>query len=98
MSRSGEASRRPGHTPDPPPWTNRAPDPRRCPRTSGLWRQRGWDARLRPATEHRTMILGLILALASALATNVAFLFKHRGAVLAAPIRVRHPLRSAADL
>ena len=36
------------------------------------------------------MILGLILALASALATNVAFLFKHRGAVLAPPIRVRH--------
>src|SRR5512133_634869 len=50
------------------------------------------------ATEHRTMILGLILALASALATNVAFLFKHRGAVLAPPIRVRHPLRSAANL
>jgi hypothetical protein len=44
------------------------------------------------------MILGLILAVASALATNVAFLFKHRGAVLAPPIRVRHPLRSAADL
>ena len=44
------------------------------------------------------MILGLILALASALATNVAFLFKHRGAVLAPPIRVRHPLRSAAGL
>ena len=44
------------------------------------------------------MILGLILALASALATNVAFLFKHRGAVLAAPIRVRHPLRSAVGL
>jgi drug/metabolite transporter (DMT)-like permease len=44
------------------------------------------------------MILGLLLALASALATNVAFLFKHRGAVLVAPIRVRHPLRSAASL
>src|SRR5512132_2763039 len=44
------------------------------------------------------MILGLLLALASALATNVAFLFKHRGAVLAPPIRVRHPLRSAANL
>ena len=44
------------------------------------------------------MILGLILAVASALATNVAFLFKHRGAVLAPPIRVRHPLRSAAGL
>jgi drug/metabolite transporter (DMT)-like permease len=44
------------------------------------------------------VILGLILALASALATNVAFLFKHRGAVLAPPIRVRHPLRSAVGL
>jgi drug/metabolite transporter (DMT)-like permease len=44
------------------------------------------------------MILGLLLALASALATNVAFLFKHRGAVLAPPIRVRHPLRSAVGL
>jgi drug/metabolite transporter (DMT)-like permease len=41
---------------------------------------------------------GLILALASALATNLAFLFKHRGAVLAPPIRVRHPLRSAVGL
>ena len=44
------------------------------------------------------MIPGLTLALASALATNVAFLFKHRGAVLAPPIRVRHPLRSAVGL
>jgi drug/metabolite transporter (DMT)-like permease len=44
------------------------------------------------------VILGLILALASALATNVAFLFKQRGAVLAAPIRGRHPLRSAIGL
>ena len=44
------------------------------------------------------MILGLILALASAVATNLAFLFKQRGAVLAPPIRVRHPLRSAAGL
>jgi drug/metabolite transporter (DMT)-like permease len=44
------------------------------------------------------MIFGLLLALSSAVATNVAFLFKHRGAVLAPPIRVRHPLRSATDL
>jgi drug/metabolite transporter (DMT)-like permease len=44
------------------------------------------------------VIFGLILALASALATNIAFLFKHRGAVLVEPIRVRHPLRSAAAL
>jgi hypothetical protein len=44
------------------------------------------------------MILGLILALGSALAGNLGFLFKHRGVVVAPPIRVRHPLRSAADL
>ena len=44
------------------------------------------------------MILGLVLALAAALATNLAFLFKYRGAVRAEPIRVRHPLRGAAAL
>jgi drug/metabolite transporter (DMT)-like permease len=44
------------------------------------------------------VILGLILALASAAATNLGFLFKHRGAVLAPPIEVRHLLRSAAGL
>jgi drug/metabolite transporter (DMT)-like permease len=44
------------------------------------------------------MILGLLIALASALATNVAFLFKHRGATRAEPIAVRHPLRGAAAL
>ena len=44
------------------------------------------------------MIVGLTLALASALATNVAFLLKHRGAVLAPLVRGAHPLRSAAGL
>jgi drug/metabolite transporter (DMT)-like permease len=44
------------------------------------------------------VILGLVLAVASALGTNVAFLLKHRGAVLAPPIRIRHPLHTAADL
>ena len=44
------------------------------------------------------MIFGVILAIASALATNLAYLFKQRGAVLAPAIKVRHPLRSAADL
>jgi hypothetical protein len=44
------------------------------------------------------VILGLILALASAAATNLAFLFKHRGAVLAPPILVRRPLHSAVGL
>jgi drug/metabolite transporter (DMT)-like permease len=44
------------------------------------------------------VIAGLALALACAGATSIAFLFKHRGAVLAPPVEVRHPLRSAADL
>ncbi len=44
------------------------------------------------------MIAGLSLALACAVATNVAFLLKQRGAVLAPPVLVRHPLRSAAGL
>jgi hypothetical protein len=44
------------------------------------------------------MLVGLALALGSALGTNVAFLFKHRGAVLAPPVRARHPLRSAVGL
>jgi drug/metabolite transporter (DMT)-like permease len=44
------------------------------------------------------MLVGLALALGSAIATSVAFLFKHRGAVVAPPVRARHPLRSAIDL
>ncbi len=44
------------------------------------------------------VIPGLTLAVASAIATSVAFLLKQRGAVLAPPVRGRHPLRSAADL
>ena len=42
--------------------------------------------------------VGLICALLSALATNLAFLFKHRGAVAAPDVDMRHPLRSATDL
>ena len=44
------------------------------------------------------MIVGLALAVACAVGTSVAFLLKHRGAVLAPPVRVRHPLQSAVDL
>src|SRR5690242_14074760 len=44
------------------------------------------------------MIAGLALAVGSALGTNVAFLFKQRGAVLAPPVHGRHPLRSAVGL
>ena len=42
--------------------------------------------------------VGLICALLSALGTNLAFLFKHRGAVAAPDVAMRHPLRSAIDL
>jgi drug/metabolite transporter (DMT)-like permease len=44
------------------------------------------------------MLFGLILAVASAFGTNAGFLLKHRGAVLAPPIQLRHPVRSAAGL
>jgi drug/metabolite transporter (DMT)-like permease len=42
--------------------------------------------------------VGLICALLSALGTNLAFLLKHRGAVAAPDVDMRHPLRSAIDL
>ena len=42
--------------------------------------------------------VGLICALLSALGTNLAFLFKHRGAVAAPDVDMRHPVRSAIDL
>jgi drug/metabolite transporter (DMT)-like permease len=45
-----------------------------------------------------TLIFGILLALACALATNVGFLYKHRGACAAAPIDMKRPLRSARAL
>jgi drug/metabolite transporter (DMT)-like permease len=44
------------------------------------------------------MILGLSLALVGALATSVAFLLEHRGAIAAPAVDPRHPLRSATGL
>ena len=44
------------------------------------------------------LILGILLALACALATNVGFLFKHRGACEAAAVDYLHPLRTAKAL
>jgi drug/metabolite transporter (DMT)-like permease len=41
---------------------------------------------------------GILLALLCALATNVAFLLKHRGACAAPDVRLRHPVRSATGL
>ena len=45
-----------------------------------------------------TLQLGILLALLCALATNVGFLLKHRGACDAPPVSMRHPLASAASL
>jgi drug/metabolite transporter (DMT)-like permease len=45
-----------------------------------------------------TLQIGLLLALLCAFATNLAFLWKHRGAVAAPDIHMRHPLASAAGL
>ena len=45
-----------------------------------------------------TVQIGLLLALACAFATNLAFLWKHRGAVAAPEIHMSHPLESAAGL
>lgn len=44
------------------------------------------------------MTLGLGIALVSALGTNLSALLKARGAVLAQPVRARHPVRSVVDL
>jgi hypothetical protein len=45
-----------------------------------------------------TLFLGILLALACALATNVGFLYKHRGATEAPPVDMRRPLRTARSL
>ncbi len=43
-------------------------------------------------------MLGILLALACALTTNLGFLYKHRGARAAPPVDIRRPLRSARAL
>jgi drug/metabolite transporter (DMT)-like permease len=45
-----------------------------------------------------TIYIGILLALVCAFTTNLAFLYKHRGAVAAPAVHVSHPLRSARDL
>jgi drug/metabolite transporter (DMT)-like permease len=45
-----------------------------------------------------TIYLGILLALVCAFTTNLAFLYKHRGACAAPDVHVRHPLRSARGL
>jgi drug/metabolite transporter (DMT)-like permease len=45
-----------------------------------------------------TLYIGISLALVCALATNIGFLFKHRGACQVPSVDVRHPLRCARQL
>ena len=45
-----------------------------------------------------TPLLGILLAVACAFATNIGFLYKHRGVRKAAPVDFRHPIRSARSL
>src|SRR5437763_14079942 len=45
-----------------------------------------------------TVQVGIFLALLCALATNLGFLYKHRGACAAADVVWKHPLRSGASL
>jgi drug/metabolite transporter (DMT)-like permease len=45
-----------------------------------------------------TIYLGILLALFCAFTTNLAFLYKHRGACAAPAVHVNHPLRSARGL
>lgn len=45
-----------------------------------------------------TLQLGILLALLCAFATNLAFLYKHRGACTACKVEIRHPLRTARSL
>ena len=44
------------------------------------------------------LVLGLIFAVATAVATNLAFLWKHRGAVAAPAVSLRSPVRSVVQL
>jgi hypothetical protein len=45
-----------------------------------------------------TLYLGITFALLCALASNLAFLYKHRGACSAVRVDIRHPLRTAVSL
>jgi drug/metabolite transporter (DMT)-like permease len=45
-----------------------------------------------------TLIFGILLALACALATNIGFLFKHRGVCAAPAVDIRRPIKCAISL
>ena len=55
-------------------------------------------AEIAVGSPRRMEVVGLGLALASAFATNLGFLFRHRGAVAAPDVVARRPLRSAIAL
>jgi multidrug transporter EmrE-like cation transporter len=44
------------------------------------------------------LLLGILLAFVCAFASNLAFLYKHRGACSACAVDIRHPLRTAGSL
>ena len=45
-----------------------------------------------------TLNLGILLALACAVATQLGFLYKHKGANAAPAVDIRHPLRTVKEL
>src|SRR3954464_5245259 len=45
-----------------------------------------------------TLQLGILLALLCAVATNLGFFYKHRGACAAPPVDIKHPAKSAKAL
>ena len=45
-----------------------------------------------------TLLFGILLAVACALATNVGFLYKHRGVCAAPPVNIRRPVHCAISL
>src|SRR4051794_13669709 len=47
---------------------------------------------------HVSLNLGILLAFACAIATQLGFLYKHKGANEAPTVDIRHPLRSARQL
>ena len=51
-----------------------------------------------PTDLHLSLNLGILLALGCAIATQLGFLYKHRGANEAPCVDIRHPLRSGASL
>ena len=45
-----------------------------------------------------TLLIGILLALACAIASNLAFFYKHRGACEACAVDIKHPFRTAKSL